>query len=284
MGAKKITGTIGFLGFGNMGKAIAKGLVAAGVVAADRILIHDPGLPADFAASLKEQGHQFSDSVPKLFHKSDVVILAVKPQVAKQVLEKELLAWKKDFDAMRGQGKTFISIMAGIKAPWLREIVPLNTQVVRVMPNLGLSVGQGATAIASDGANEASLQATEVIFNSCGTTVRVTEDQMDAVTAVSGSGPMYVFEFVEAMTAAGEKAGLSREVAYELVQQTILGSLELLKPLDGVPSASPDEWSARVRSPGGTTAAAQDLLRAEGFREMLERAVLAAKKRSIELS
>ncbi|MCD6024765.1 MAG: pyrroline-5-carboxylate reductase [Fibrobacteria bacterium] len=273
-------GTLGFLGFGNMGKAIAKGVVAAGIVPASGILIKDPGLPADFAASLAGQGYQFAESEADLFSRSSVVVIAVKPQTAKAERDN----WKALFASLNGSGKTYVSIMAGIKAPWLREIAPQGSVVVRVMPNLGLSVGQGATAIATEAASEESLRIVESIFQSCGTTVRVTEDQMDAVTAVSGSGPMYVFEFVEAMTAAGEKAGLSREVAYELVQQTVRGSLELLKPVDGVPSATPDEWSARVRSPGGTTAAAQDLLRAEGFRDMLGRAVLAAKKRSVELS
>jgi len=276
----KSTGYIGFLGFGNMGKAIAKGMVGAGLVPADKILIKDPHLPADFAATLKAQGYGFSESEADLFSRSDVVVIAVKPQTAKA--EREY--WKTLFASIQGEGKIFISIMAGIRADFLREIAPKGTSVVRVMPNLGLSVGVGATAVAMDGLEENVLRTVEAVFNASGTTARVREIDMDAVTAVSGSGPMYVFEFIEAMTQAGVKTGLSREVAYELVQQTIRGSLELLKPVDGTPSASPDEWSARVRSPGGTTAAAQDVLNAEGFRGLIERAVLAAKKRSIELS
>lgn len=272
--------TLGFLGFGNMGKAIAKGVVAAGIVPASRVLIKDPGLHVDFAVELTRQGYAFAESDADLFSRADVIVVAVKPQVAKAERE----AWKALFASLQGEGKVLISIMAGIKAPWLREIAPRGAEVVRVMPNLGLSVGAGATAIAADGASERALEITEKVFTSCGTTVRVDETDMDAVTAVSGSGPMYVFEFVEAMTAAGEKVGLSRETSYELVKQTVLGSLELLKPVDGAPSSSPDEWSARVRSPGGTTAAAQDLLRAEGFRDLLARAVEAAKKRSLELS
>lgn len=276
--SQNITGTIGFLGFGNMGKAIAEGVVAKRISTAESILIKDPGLPADVAQALSQKGYRFSQSDVELFHQSDVILLAIKPQVAKE--QRETLAGV--FQSLSGTGKTIISIMAGIKAPWLREFAPRGSNVIRVMPNLGLSVGEGATAIATDGVGDFSI--VEAIFRSCGTTVRVTEDQIDAVTAVSGSGPMYVFEFIEAMTQAGEKAGLSRETAYELVKQTVLGSLKLLEPVDGLPSVSPDEWSKRVRSPGGTTAAAQDLLHAEGFREILERAVLAAKKRSIELS
>ena len=279
MGSEKITGTIGFLGFGNMGGAIARGMVAAKLVSAEKILIKDPGLPADVAGTLRALGYRFTESEEQLFGDSSVVVIAVKPQTAKAEREN----WKKMFAAFPKDRKVFISIMAGIKSAFLREIVPSQFAVVRVMPNLGLSVGKGATAIAQTFDDNA-MEVAEAIFRSCGTTAFVKEDQMDAVTAVSGSGPMYVFEFIEAMTQAGEKAGLSRDVAYELVQQTVRGSLELLKPVDGVPSASPDEWSARVRSPGGTTAAAQDVLNAEGFRALIERAVAAAKERSIELS
>ena len=274
MSATKISGTIGFLGFGNMGGAVARGAVAAGILPSSSILVHDPAFPDSV---LSEQGFARAGSAEDVFRRADVVLLAVKPQVFKEVAG----AWTELVSGL--SGKTVISVMAGIRAGKLREVFPGLT-CVRVMPNLGLSVGEGATAIAADGVAEDSLRLVETLFNSCGTTVRVTEDQMDAVTAVSGSGPMYVFEFIEAMTQAGEKAGLSRQTAYELVRQTIVGSLELLKPVNGVPSASPDEWSTRVRSPGGTTAAAQDLMRAEDFRGLLERAVAAAKKRSEELS
>lgn len=269
--------TLGFLGFGNMGGAVARGAVAAGLVAPAKVLVHDPMAPKEAIAAL---GASVAGSAEDVFLRADVIVLAVKPQVFKETAQ----AWTELVSGLsKDGGKTVISVMAGIRAERLRAVFPGFT-AIRVMPNLGLSVGQGATAIATDGVSEDSLALVEAVFRSCGTTVRVTEDQMDAVTAVSGSGPMYVFEFIEAMTQAGEKAGLSRETAYELVKQTIVGSLKLLEPVNGVPSASPDEWSARVRSPGGTTAAAQDLLRAEKFREIVERAVAAAKNRSVELS
>src|SRR5690606_8014626 len=117
---------------------------------------------------------------------------------------------------------------------------------------------------------------TETVFALCGTTVRVTEDQMDAVTAVSGSGPMYLFEFVGAMTEAGVKAGLERDVAYALAVQTAKGSLKLLE----TSSETPEAWTKKVCSPGGTTLAALGVLQAEGFHGIVERAVAAAKKRS----
>jgi pyrroline-5-carboxylate reductase len=272
--SQKITGTIGFLGFGNMGKAIAEGVVAKGVSSVGSILIKDPGLPADVAQALGRKGYRFAQTDAELFKQSDVILLAIKPQVVKE--QRDALAGV--FEALSGTGKTIISIMAGIKAPWLREFAPRGSNVIRVMPNLGLSVGEGATAIATDGVGDFSI--VETIFQSCGTTVRVTEDQIDAVTAVSGSGPMYLFEFVGAMTEAGVKAGLEQDVAYKLAIQTAKGSLKLLESS----SDTPDTWTKRVCSPGGTTLAALGVLQSEGFHGILERAVLAAKKRSIELS
>ena len=274
MNSQKITGTIGFLGFGNMGKAIAEGVVKAGLASPENILIKDPGLPSDTEQSLAQKGYRFAGSQEELFRESSVVILAVKPQIAKQ--EKE--NWARIFAAIPGAGKTLISIMAGIKASWLREFAPRGSNVIRVMPNLGLSVGEGITAIDTDGAGEFGI--VEAIFSSCGTTVCVTEDQMDAVTAVSGSGPMYLFEFIGAMTEAGVKAGLARDVAYKLALQTAKGSLKLLE----TSSDTPEAWTNRVCSPGGTTLAALGVLQKEGFHGILERAVAAAKKRSEELS
>jgi pyrroline-5-carboxylate reductase len=270
MSATKISGTIGFLGFGNMGGAVARGAVAAGIVPAANILVHDPA----FAESaLAEQGFTRAASAEEVFRRADVVLMAVKPQVFKEVAG----AWTELVSGL--SGKTVVSVMAGIRAARLREVFPGFT-CVRVMPNLGLAVGEGATAIASDGVSEVSLRLVETLFNSCGATVRVKEEQMDAVTAVSGSGPMYLFEFVGAMTEAGVKAGLARETAYALAVQTAKGSLKLLE----TSTDTPEIWTKRVCSPGGTTLAALGVLQAEGFHAILERAVAAAKKRSQELS
>ncbi len=263
-------GTIGFLGFGNMGGAVARGAVASGLAASGDIMVFDPGLPAD---ALQASGFTSADSAEEVFRAADVVIIAVKPQVFKEAAP----AWSELVSGL--SDKTVISVMAGIRAEKLRATFPGFT-AVRVMPNLGLSVGEGATAIAMDGVGEASLDLVEAIFNSCGTTVRVTEDQMDAVTAVSGSGPMYLFEFVGAMTEAGVKAGLARETAYTLAVQTAKGSLKLLESSGDDPAT----WTKRVCSPGGTTLAALGVLENEGFHGILERAVAAAKKRSEELS
>lgn len=270
--SQRISGTIGFLGCGNMGGAVARGVMAAGLRPPARVLVYDAQSTAVkfFAAA----GCAPADSPGELFRRAEIIVLAVKPQVFKEVSP----AWKAESSGLKD--KTIVSVMAGIRTAYLREVFPRNNAVVRVMPNLGLSVGEGATAIASDSVDEDSLQLVEAIFRSCGTTVRVAEDQMDAVTAVSGSGPMYLFEFIGAMTEAGVKAGLARETAYTLALQTAKGALKLLE----TSSDDPSVWTKRVCSPGGTTLAALGVLEKEGFHGIVERAVAAAKKRSEELS
>lgn len=270
MSIEKSPGTIGFLGFGNMGGAVARGVVAAGIVPAVNILVHDPAFAPE---ALAAQGFTRAGSAEDVFRTADVVLMAVKPQVFKEIAP----AWTELVAGL--SGRTVVSVMAGIRAKTLRDVFPGFT-AVRVMPNLGLAAGEGATAIATDDVAEESIRLVETIFNSCGTSVRVAEEQMDAVTAVSGSGPMYLFEFVGAMTEAGVKAGLARDVAYELAKQTAKGSLKLLE----TSTDSPEAWTKRVCSPGGTTLAALGVLQAEGFHGVVERAVAAAKKRSEELS
>ncbi|HEX2611977.1 MAG TPA: pyrroline-5-carboxylate reductase [Fibrobacteria bacterium] len=258
--------TLGFIGYGNMGRAVAQGLLGTGLLVPSRLLVHDP-------AATPPAGAHVAGSAEEVLREADVILLAVKPQVFAEAGA----AWAELAAGL--SGKIVISVMAGIRTDRLRAAFPGFT-VIRVMPNLGLSVGQGATAIAMDGVPADSLDLAEVIFRSSGTIVRVTEDRMDAVTAVSGSGPMYLFEFVGAMTEAGVKAGLARETAYALAVQTTKGSLKLLETSTDTPEA----WTKRVCSPGGTTLAALGVLQREGFHGILERAVAAAKKRSEELS
>jgi len=259
--------TLGLLGCGNMGGAVARGAVASGLLSADRVFIFDSEPKA--MQPLQALGCKAVASTEELFEKADVIVLAIKPQVFRATPP----------TPQRGE-KTVVSVMAGIRVAQMRAAFPNSFTVIRVMPNLGLSVGEGATAIASDGLTEASLQLAESIFQSCGKTVRVTEDLIDAVTGVSGSGPMYVFEFVEALTQGGVDAGLTRETAYELALQTVKGSAKILENS----TDAPQTWSARVRSPGGTTAEAQKVLEAGNFHDLVNRAVQAAVRRSKELS
>ncbi len=259
---------VGLLGCGNMGGAVARGVIAADVLEAGKIFLFDPEPRA--MEPLQEEGCIAVASPAELFQKADAIVLAIKPQVFKAF----------QFPTLPPGSKTIISVMAGVKTDALRGVFPSSYTIVRVMPNLGLSVREGATAIATDSVPEDAILLAEKIFHSCGTTVRVKEDLMDAVTGISGSGPMYFFEFIEALTQAGMEAGLDWDTAYPLALQTGKGSLKLLM----TSGEAPTTWSARVRSPGGTTAAAQKVLEQDGFYDLMNRAVQAAVKRSKELS
>ena len=259
---------LGLLGCGNMGGAVARGVIASNVLEADKVFLFDPEPKA--MEPLQQEGCIALGSPTELFQKAEAIVLAIKPQVFKTF----------KLPTLPHDSKTIISVMAGIKTDALHRVFPISYTIVRVMPNLGLSVGEGATAIATDSIPEEAIRLAEIIFYSCGTTVRVEENLIDAVTGVSGSGPMYFFEFIEALTQAGVNAGLDRDTAYRLALQTGKGSLKLLETSGDAPS----NWSARVRSPGGTTAEAQKVLEEGGFQELLIRAVEAAVKRSKELS
>jgi pyrroline-5-carboxylate reductase len=210
----------------------------------------------------------------ELFSEAEIAVLAVKPQVFGKLAGE----WMR---ALAGfGGKTVLSVMAGVRVEKMRDVFPPSFAIIRVMPNLGLAVGEGATAIACDGLAEESLKLAETVFGASGKTVRVVEAQMDAVTGLSGSGPMYAFEFIEALTQGGVQCGLPRETAYALALQTLRGSLKLLETSEDAPPA----WTRRVCSPGGTTEQGLRVLNEKGFPSLLAEAVKAATARSQELS
>jgi len=263
--------SIGVLGVGNMGGALVRGLLRAKIADADQVFVYDAHAGA-MDALVSETGCRPTEGAAELFTQCDAIILAVKPQIFHHIAPglKEM--------GTNGE-RVVLSVMAGVPSPALRAYFPSDWKVVRVMPNLPLSVGEGATAIETDGHSEATLLLAERIFNAGGSTVRVTASQMDAVTGLSGSGPMYVFEFVEGLVAAGVKSGLSRQVALELVLQTIRGSLQLLAG-----GEHPSAWTARVCSPAGTTVHGLHVLESAGFKGIIIAAVEAAVHRSQELS
>jgi pyrroline-5-carboxylate reductase len=263
---------IGVLGCGNMGAALVRSLVLSGTATAKNIYVYDT-----FAGAMeilkKDLGVQTVVHAHDLLDHGDVLILAVKPQIFHHIAP-----------GLKPQSglkeRVVLSVMAGVTSGNIRSHFPEDYQVVRVMPNLPLSVGEGATAIETDGHSEATLLVAEHIFKAAGKTVRVTGYQMDAVTGLSGSGPAYVFEFLEGLILAGVKAGLSRDVASALVLQTAKGALKLIES----GKESPSQWSAKVCSPGGTTIHGLHVLESAGFKGLLMAAVEAAVARSKELS
>lgn len=207
----------------------------------------------------------------EVFEQADCVMLAVKPQHAAAAL--------KPIDRTSGD-PLVISIMAGVTISRVQELTKAN-RVVRVMPNTPCLVGEGASGIAageSVGADD--LKRVTELLESVGTVVAVAENQMDAVTGVSGSGPAYVFRFIESLIEGGVSEGLSPDVAATLAVQTVLGAAKLVVETGEDPAVLRD----RVTSPGGTTLAALNSLESDGFNRAIVAAVSAAAARSKELA
>jgi pyrroline-5-carboxylate reductase len=203
---------------------------------------------------------------------SDIVLLAVKPHQIGEVLRNTAQAWK--------PGQLLISVAAGAKTGFIQSCLPPDGKVVRIMPNLPALVGEGITAIAAgEGASEEDLIQVEKLLSGLGRTVRTDEKHMDAITAVSGSGPAYVMMVVEAMTEAAVHIGLDWELAKELVLTTIGGSIKMLE----ITGKHPAELRNQVSSPGGTTIAAVKQLEEQGLRSAFYNAIEKAYHRSIQL-
>lgn len=266
------------IGGGKMGEAIIAGVIDAGLVRGDAIYLVevDAARRTDLVG---RHGVIACATAQDAVTEADAVIIAVKPD---NVLE--ALAAMRDAIDPRA---TVISIAAGVTTESIEGQLEPDHPVVRVMPNLGATIGAGAAGVAGGrSTTEEDMSLALQIFRAVGSARRVPEDHLDAVTALSGSGPAYVFRLAEAMTDAGVAAGLDRDVAEELVVQTVLGAARLLAergPLvEGGLSAQ--EWREAVTSKGGTTAAALELLGNEGFDQIICDAVIAARDRSIELN
>jgi pyrroline-5-carboxylate reductase len=264
-------GAVGFIGAGNMAEAIVRGIIAQGVVPADRIVVADPSAARTelFAA----MGATVAPDNRALVAQCRVVVLSVKPQVMAAALA--------GLDEVFTAEQVVISIAAGLSTATIDGQCGGRAAVVRVMPNTPALVGRGVSAIcAGPRAGERALVLTGILFGAVGCTVRVDEAQMDAVTAVSGSGPAYVFYWMESMLRAAGELGLDAATARSLVMETVGGAAALAVQSD----VSPEELRARVTSKGGTTEAAINALNQAGVGDALVAAVKAAAARSRALS
>jgi len=266
------TPTIGFLGCGAMARALAGGLVAAGVGAA-RLRGADPVAAARDAFS-KATGADAGAANAEVVAASDVVVLAVKPGLVPGVL-----GGLAGGDLAR---PLWISIAAGVPLARLEAALPAGARVVRVMPNTPALVGAGASALCGNAAaTEADLALAEALCAAVGEVWRCPDEGLlDAVTGLSGSGPAYVFLLLEALGDAGVRVGLPRDAAYRLAFQTVLGAARLAIESGEHPGRLKDQ----VTSPGGTTIAGLERLEAHGVRAAVYEAVAAATARSRELS
>lgn len=261
--------TVGTIGGGNMAEAILQGLVQAGCEA-ERLLASDP-VPERREHLSRKLGVRTTDSNLELVEASEVVVLAVKPQQLEAAL-----------DALpRDGGPLYLSIAAGVTLATLRRWLGSGSRVVRAMPNTPALIGKGITAIADDtGAADDDLERAEAVLGSVGDVVRVPERLLDAVTGLSGSGPAYVYLFIEVLCEAGVSEGLPAPVARDLAVQTVLGAASMVHETGELPALLRE----RVTSPGGTTAAGLAALDRLGLRAALLAAVEAATARSRELA
>ncbi|HPX61450.1 MAG TPA: pyrroline-5-carboxylate reductase [Deltaproteobacteria bacterium] len=262
--------TIAFIGGGNMAEAILKGLLSTGVNA---VTIH---ISEPMAARREHLAEKYGVTVhaanTDAVQHADIVILAIKPQVAESVI--------KGLAPAIDNKKLVITIMAGIRTDMIEAGLAPASRVVRVMPNTPALVGAGATAICA-GANASTddVNLVDQIFALAGDTVRVEEKLMDAVTALSGSGPAFVCAFIEALSDAGVKCGLSRDISASLAVQTVLGTARMVHETGGHPALLREQ----VTSPAGTTIAGLHALEVGAFRGTVMNAVDAACQRSKEL-
>ena len=262
---------IGFVGAGNMGEAMIKGLLAANLVPPEAVYATDVR-PERLKEIDRQYGIRIAADNPELVRHVDVVIMAVKPQIIEPVL-------KEIAHALTRQ-KLLISIAAGVTTEKLRTVLGKEARLIRVMPNTPALVLAGVTAIAkAEGLEPGDLDTAREIFSAVGRVVVLEEGLLDAVTGLSGSGPAYVALVIESLADGGVKMGLDRITAMTLATQTVLGAAKLLLETGLHPGALKD----MVSSPGGTSIAGIAALEEGGIRTTFITAVERATQRSREL-
>jgi pyrroline-5-carboxylate reductase len=264
------TGPVVLVGAGKMGLAMARGWIAAGL-RPDNLTLVDPK-PAEVTnAFAREHDVRLAEDASGL--RPAVLILAVKPQIIADVLREVR-------DTVVAE-TLVLSIVAGISLKAISDALETG-RVVRTMPNTPAQIGKGITgAVAGPSVSQTDRNTTEALLAAAGAVVWFdAEADLDAVTAVSGSGPAYVFHLVEALAEAGRRQGLSQAVAMQLARQTVIGAAALME----ADPASAATLRENVTSPNGTTAAALSVLMADdGLTALMDRAVAAARRRSEEL-
>ena len=265
-------GNIAFLGTGRMAGAIIQGLIANKLF--DPSQIKGLGGKGNTARKLAEDsGITDVDNLKELLKGASTLVLACKPQHFSEL---------SDSLVSQTRGRLVISILAGIPLRLLAKKFPEAVAVVRSMPNTPGQIGLGATVYcANHPLQEPVKKQVESILGSLGMVLPVLEDQVDLITALSGSGPAYIFEMGAGLVEAASQLGLPRPIADQLVRQTFLGASTLLHQKTQV---QPEDLRNEVTSPGGTTEAGLSIFQKKGFRETLLQVLTAARNRSIELA
>jgi pyrroline-5-carboxylate reductase len=263
--------TIAVIGAGNMGTALLRGILVSGWGRKSRLVASHPKT-AKAAAIRKELGIRVFLSNREAAEAADILILGVKPQILEPVLA--------EIRPAVSRGKLVVSIAAGFPTARIEAALGEKIAVVRAMPNVAAVVRLSATVLcAGKRAGKKEMSQARKIFESIGLVAELPEYQLDAVTGLSGSGPMYVFQIIEGLSDAGVRVGLSRDVATALTVQTVLGAAKMAEVLKVHPAILKD----KVTSPGGTAIAALHSLERNRLRAILMDAVEVATARSKEL-
>ncbi|MGQ9456404.1 MAG: pyrroline-5-carboxylate reductase [Armatimonadota bacterium] len=264
-------GQLAIIGAGVMGSAFARGLISKGLYHPNDIMLSDTD-PKKLSSVMHEFGVRTTSDNQEAACRARVVLLAVKPSVVSVVLDQVREVVDSD--------QLVISIAAGVRIDLIESHLLPQTKVIRAMPNIACRIGEGAIAYARGSTvEEGDVQIARKIFEAVGLPVEVPEELMNAATGLSGSGPAYVFVLIEALADAGVRVGLTREAAFKLATQTVLGAARLVIEECEHPARLKDQ----VASPGGTTIAGLDALERCGFRSAIIEAVKAATKRAEEL-
>ncbi|HWA67487.1 MAG TPA: pyrroline-5-carboxylate reductase [Mycobacteriales bacterium] len=262
--------TVAFLGAGKMGEALISGLLRSGYDADDVVFVERYD---DRAAYVAEQYGIARHDVAGALGRADTLLVAVKPAETTALLD--------EVSTLGAAGKLVISIVAGLSCATLEQHLPAGTALVRVMPNTPALVNEAMSAVApGTNAGEEHLARAEALLATVGKVIRVDEDHLDAVTAVSGSGPAYFFYVVESMVAAGVALGLDKDVAQDLAIQTVTGAAAMMRDSGDDPTTLREN----VTSPNGTTAAAIRTFDEMGIRQAIAAGMQACRDRSRELA
>jgi len=268
---ERIAEKIGLVGGGQMGEALVRGMLKSGLVGGEQLMVAEPDRQRQEVLQ-ENYGLKVTASPGDLAAFARVVVLAVKPQVMSPVLS--------GYQEYLHGNHLVISIAAGIPIAFIEQALGGGKRVIRVMPNTPALVLAGASALSANAlVDEEDRKVAEAIFSAVGSCVWLDESLLDAVTGLSGSGPGYVFAFIEAMIDGGVLAGLPRPVARQLVVQTVLGSARLALETGEDPAV----LRGRVTSPGGTTIEGLRVLEEAGLRGAVMNCVAAASNRSREL-
>lgn len=263
--------TIGFLGCGNIAKAIFSGALKSNVIKASDVLCFDT--MADKLKDFESYGAKACASGKELSEKSDILFLTIKPQVLPEVL--------RDIKSSITSKTLMVSPVAGVKIEKIQHLLGFDARIIRVMPNTPLMYSSGATAMAR-GSNitDDEFEFVKNLFASSGVAEEVDEKHLDAVTGVSGSSPAFFMSFLKSIIEAGEDSGLDPKISKKLVTATMMGTAKMVLESE----QSIDELIKAVASPNGTTEAGLNKMAELGFDKATKKVVDAAIERSVELS